>query len=51
MFLRFDIFNKMNGYSNYTYQHDVENNRVKKVDNGETTYYIRLYIKILMGGM
>ncbi|MHA1233322.1 MAG: hypothetical protein ACTSPQ_22085, partial [Candidatus Helarchaeota archaeon] len=40
-YLTYDIFNNMTGYGSFTYQYDADNNRVKKVENGETTYYVR----------
>jgi len=45
--LQYGVFNNMTGYGSFTYQYDAENNRVKKVENGVTTYYLRSSLNVL----
>jgi RHS repeat-associated protein len=39
--IEYDVFSNMTGYNNDTYTYDADNQRIKKVEDNDTTYYIR----------
>jgi RHS repeat-associated protein len=39
--IEYDVFSNMTGYNNDSYTYDADNQRIKKVEDNDTTYYIR----------
>jgi hypothetical protein len=39
--IEYDVFSNMTGYNDDTYTYDADNQRIKKVEDNDTTYYIR----------
>jgi RHS repeat-associated protein len=39
--IEYDVFSNMTNYNNDTYTYNADNQRIKKVENNDTTYYIR----------